>query len=132
MPVQGIDKVRSALNKKFSTIRGQKSAEALYVILSQGAGAAQTHTPIDTSNLVNSQTAPEMTPTTKGIKGRIMYTAEYAAAVHAAKGTLRGEDRPDGRGQYWDPGGDPEFLSEGFEDIKPAIPAILNKVYGDV
>lgn len=132
MPAHGIDRVRSALNKKLSTIKGQKSAEALYVILSQGAGAAQTHTPIDTSNLVNSQTAPQMTSTQQGMKGRVMYTAAYAAAVHSAKGTLKGEDRPGNRGQYWDPDGEPEYLSEGFEDIKPAIPAILAKVYGDV
>lgn len=129
MPVSGMGNVRGNLKAKFEQIRSSRTEEALFTILSQGAGAAQTHTPIDTSNLVNSQTAPIMTPVQGGIRGQVMYTAEYAAAVHEASGTLRGQDRPDNRGQYWDPQGEPGYLREGFEDIKPSIPAILRQVY---
>lgn len=129
MPVEGIQRTKTRIKAKFDGIRGAKTKEAVYVILSQGAGIAQTMTPIETSNLVNSQTEPRLGSTATGVTGVVAYTAEYAAAVHDAPGTLKGQDRPSGNGQYWDPAGEPKFLEEGFEQVKPAIPAILRRIY---
>jgi len=129
MPVTGIDRVRTRIKAKFDNVRGAKTKEAVYTILSQGAAIAQTMTPIETSNLVNSQTEPRLGTTTTGVNGVVAYTAEYAAAVHDAPGTLKGQDRQSGNGQYWDPAGEPKFLEEGFEQVKPSIPAILRRIY---
>lgn len=58
MPVKGIDRVRRNLRVAVENIAGGVSERAVYEVLSQGAAMAQTIIPIDTSTLVNSQTAP--------------------------------------------------------------------------
>ena len=58
MAIQGIDRVRRNLRVAVENIAEGRSERAIYEILSQGAAMAQTMTPIDTSNLINSQTAP--------------------------------------------------------------------------
>ncbi len=58
MAIQGIDRVRRNLRVAVENIAGGVSERAVYEVLSQGATMAQTMTPIDTSTLVNSQTAP--------------------------------------------------------------------------
>lgn len=130
MPTQGIARVKANMKATFDEIRGNRTREAVHVILTQGAGIAQTMTPIDTSNLVNSQTAPRLGQNAQGVVGVVAYTAEYAAAVHDASGTLKGQERENGNGQYWDPAGEPGFLEKGFEEVKPSIPKILRSVYG--
>lgn len=130
MPVKGIERVRVRIKATFKDIKGPRTREAVYTILSQGAGIAQTMTPIETSNLINSQTEPRLGDTPTGVNGIVGYTAEYASAVHSASGTLKGQERESGTGRYWDPDGEPEFLSKGFDEVKPAIPAILRRVYG--
>lgn len=129
MPVKGVQRVKARIKATFDDIRGAKTRESVYIILSQGAAIAQTMTPIETSNLVNSQTEPKLGTTPTGVSGVVAYTAEYAAAVHDAPGTLKGQARQSGNGQYWDPDGEPKFLEEGFEQVKPSIPAILRKIY---
>ena len=129
MPVQGIERVKRQLKQTITRIAGPVTEKGVYAILSQAAGIAQTMTPIDTSNLINSQYAPEITQTPKGTIGKVGYTAEYAFAVHNAPGTLEGQDRANGNGAYWDPGGEPEFLSKAFEEIEPRIPAILRGIH---
>jgi hypothetical protein len=57
------------------------------------------------------------------------YTASYAFAVHEAPGTLKGQSRPSGRSDYWDPNAQPRFLVEGFDQLKSSIPAILKAYY---
>ena len=42
-----------------------------------------------------------------GYHGKI---APYAWNVHEATGKLKGKPRPSGKGTYWSPGGEPEFL----------------------
>lgn len=130
MPVKGIERVRVRLKATFNDIKGQRTRDAVYTILSQGAGIAQTMTPIEQGNLINSQTEPRLGDTPTGVNGIVAYTAEYAGAVHDAPGTLKGQERESGMGRYWDPGGEPEFLTKGFEEVKPAIPAILRRIYG--
>ncbi|HCF9151483.1 TPA: hypothetical protein NI581_005442 [Pseudomonas aeruginosa] len=132
MAIQGIDRVRRNLRVAVENIAGGVSERAVYEVLSQGATMAQTMTPIDTSNLINSQTAPQISTGTAGVEGRIGYTAAYAAAVHDAPGTLAGQPRDENdpsRGDYWDPNAEPEFLTKGFDQIIPAIPAILRRTY---
>ncbi|HCE9349130.1 TPA: hypothetical protein NH039_004284 [Pseudomonas aeruginosa] len=132
MAIQGIDRVRRNLRVAVENIAGGVSERAVYEVLSQGAAMAQTMTPIDTSTLVNSQTAPQITVGPNGVEGSVGYTAAYAAAVHDAPGTLVGQPRDENdpsRGDYWDPNAEPEFLTKGFDQIIPAIPAILRRTY---
>ncbi|CRN83734.1 hypothetical protein JTL59_31270 [Pseudomonas aeruginosa] len=132
MAIQGIDRVRRNLRVAVDNIAGGVSERAVYEVLSQGATKAQTMTPIDTSTLVDSQTAPQITVGPNGVEGSVGYTAAYAAAVHEAPGTLAGQPRDENdpsRGDYWDPNAEPEFLTKGFDQIIPAIPAILRRTY---
>lgn len=132
MAIQGIDRVRRNLRVSVDNIAGGVSERAVYEVLSQGAAMAQTMTPIDTSTLVNSQTAPQITVGPNGVEGSVGYTAAYAAAVHEEPGTLAGQPRDENdpsRGDYWDPNAEPEFLTKGFDQIIPAIPAILRRTY---
>lgn len=132
MPVQGIQRVKRGFKTVVSDISKVKSEGAVYAILSQGAAMAQTMTPVDTSNLINSQYAPQIDVKSGKVTGNVGYTAEYAAAVHDASGTLQGEPRDisdPSRGDYWDPNAEPGFLSKGFEQIEPSIPAILRSYY---
>lgn len=143
MPVEGIKRVKQGFRMKIDDISQAKTEGAVYAILSQGAALAQTMTPIDTSTLINSQYAPQMESSRKGITGSVGYTAAYAAAVHDAPGKLKGQPRAHfGKtregvefgggtetGDYWDPNAEPGFLDKGFEQVKPAIPAILSRHY---
>jgi hypothetical protein len=132
MPVKGIERVRKGFRVTLDRIAGPVSEGAVYAVLSQGAAMAQTMTPIDTSNLVNSQYAPQIDMSRGKVAGTVGYTAAYAAAVHSAKGTLRGLPRDPqdySCGDYWDPNAEPGFLSEGFEQIESSIPAILRSYY---
>lgn len=130
MPVKGIERVRRNLKLKLGEIDGSRTEAAVYAVLSQGATMAATMTPIDTSNLINSQYAPQISHNASNTTGHVGYTASYAGAVHEAPGTLAGQPRANGNGNYWDPNAEPGFLTKGFEEIKPAIPQILKAAYG--
>lgn len=143
MAVKGLERVRKNLRAQAENIDKQRTDGAVYAILSQGAAMSQTMTPIDTTNLFNSQYAPQISHSNGKTKGRVGYTAHYAKAVHEAPGKLKGQPRADfgvtregvtfgggtGRGNYWDPNAEPGFLRKGFNQIKPAIPAILKEAY---
>lgn len=130
MSVQGIQRVKLNAKRTFDTIEGKLTYTAVHAVLSQGGAMAATMTPVDTSNLINSQYAPEIQQGRGKTTGHVGYTARYAAAVHDAPGTLKGLPRPGNRGNYWDPDGEPGFLTKGFEKIKPRINRILREVYG--
>lgn len=143
--------MRKNYRRTVQRIAGTVSDRAVYEILSQGGAMAATMTPIDTSNLINSQYAPQIDMKSGKVAGHIGYTADYASAVHGMPGTLKGQPRAHfgrtgnqsaqgpmvprafgggtGNGNYWDPNAEPEFLTKGFEEIKPAIPAILKRNY---
>lgn len=129
MATRGIERVRRNYKRVIERIAGEVTHRAVYEILSQGGAAAAGLTPVDTSDLINSQYAPQISQQQGKTSGHIGYTAGYAAAVHDAPGKLRGLPRPKGRGNYWDPGAEPKFLSKGFDEIRPAIPAILKRNY---
>lgn len=115
MPVKGIDQVKRKYDAMIGKITGQLSERTVTQVLIIGQGHAHTMTPVDTSNLVNSQYR-RVTPTDSGVIGMVGYTANYASAVHWAAGTLKGKPRPDGKGVYWGPDGEPQFLRKGFEE----------------
>jgi len=122
MPVKGLKEVRQQLKKVFGNINGPLTEKALTEVLITAAGFAATMTPIDTSNLINSQY--RKIEAVKGkVSGMLGYTAAYAAAVHDAPGTLLGTDTPrsssnPSRGNVWDKDGEPEFLRKAFEDAE--------------
>ncbi len=144
MPVKGVARVKRNYKATVDRIAGEVTERAVYMILSQGGKMAAQLTPQDTGALVNSQYAPRIDMRNGKVIGAIGYTAAYAAAVHEASGKLKGQPRAHfGKtregvefgggtetGNYWDPNAEPEFLEKGFEQLKPAIPAILKKLYG--
>lgn len=120
MPVKGLKEVRQRLKKELANISGTLPEKTLLEVLIVASGFAATMTPIDTSNLINSQFRRVETSGTK-VKGVMGYTAAYAAAVHDKPGTLLGKNTPrsksdPSRGNVWDPDAEPEFLRKAFED----------------
>lgn len=141
MPVRNIQRVKLNLKKAIEDIEGKKTQAAIYAVLSQGQALAALMVPMDTGFLLNSAFGPVMV---KPNQGRVGYAAEYAKWVHDAPGKLKGQPRAHfgqtragvsfgggtGKGNYWDPNGEPQFLAKGFEQLMPSVPAILKAVYG--
>lgn len=142
MPVKGLKEVRQQLKGTFGKIKGPMVGKALTEVLITAAGFAATMTPIDTSNLINSQYR-EINTKGKKVVGAIGYTAAYAAAVHGMSGKLKGLPRKDfgvtragesfgggtGVGNYWDPDAEPGFLRKAFEDpdARAAIDEVMRR-----
>lgn len=128
MPARGFRQARANLRRTMGQIEGAVTERTLLEVLIIGAGRASTMTPVDTSNLINSQYRRiERGPF--GAWGRVGYTAAYASAVHAASGELDGQPRPNGRGNYWDPAGEPGFLKKGFDESREQILAAIKRGY---
>lgn len=140
MPVKGIEQTKRRMRETFQRIAGPMTERTIMEILIIGSGAAALLTPVDTSNLINSQYRVTGDGPL-GKWGRVGYTAAYAAAVHAMSGKLRGQPRADfgttragvsfgggtGVGNYWDPRAEPQFLAKGFERSIPAIKAAIER-----
>lgn len=151
MTVKGIERVKAGFAEIAADIDGNKTDAAVYAILSEGAAISQTMVPIDSSNLANSQYAPEIQHKKGKTTGYTGYTAEYAGWVHEMPGTLKGLPRAHfGKtgnqsafgpqqvvefgggsltGNYWDPDAEPQWLTKGFNELAPQIPAILERMY---
>lgn len=128
MPARGFRQAKAKLRRTMGNIEGAVTERTLLEILIIGSGRASIMTPVDTSNLINSQYRRiERGPF--GAWGRVGYTAAYASAVHAASGELTGQPRPNGRGNFWDPSGEPGFLRKGFEESIPQIQAAIKRGY---
>ncbi len=117
MAIKGMAQVRKNLRKQLTLAIPSDAERAMHVATSIIGGYATLMTPVDTSNLINSQYRIVKNTGTK-VVAAIGYTAKYAAAVHEKPGTLRGAGvmRPSGRGNYWDPSGEPKFLSKAGDD----------------
>lgn len=126
MAIKGMAQVRTNLRKQLTLAIPSDAEKAMHVATSIIGGYATLMTPVDTSNLINSQYRIVKNTGTKVIAA-IGYTAKYAAAVHEKPGTLRGAGvmRPSGRGAFWSPDAEPEFLSkagnENLSEIDQAV-----------
>lgn len=114
MPVKGIAGAKRGTRKTIGKIAGPITERTLTAVMITAQGIATLMTPAEYGNLRNSQYYI-VRPYKGGMRGRIGYTANYAASVHGAKGTLRGKPRVSGNGNYWDPAGQPRFLARAFE-----------------
>ena len=54
-------------------------------------------------------------------------TRNYAAYVHDATGKLKGQPRANGRGDYWSPHGEPEFLKKAIEEKRDQVVEIIRR-----
>lgn len=129
MAVRGIERVRVNSRRRFGRAAGEVTDRAVYALLSSGAAFAAILTPVETGNLINSQYAPQLRRGNGFTTGHVGYTADYAAAVHDMPGTLKGLPRASGRGNYWDPGGQPEFLEQGIEEVMKTGMGVLRREY---
>lgn len=140
--VKGIKRVRGNINSELELIATQRTARVMQEISITGAAYAAAITPIDTSNLINSQYR-QLQKIPNGYEARVGYSANYAAAVSQMKGKLKGQPREDfgktrsgvsfgggtGKGRYWDPNAEPDFLRKGFENAAPEIQEIIKRGY---
>jgi hypothetical protein len=133
MPVKGLKEVRQQLHRLMGEISGPMAEKALTEVMIVAGGFAATMTPIDTSNLINSQFR-HIGKSSNGVTAMLGYTAAYAAAVHDKKGTTLGKNIPrakndPSRGNFWDPDAEPEFLKKAFEepDARADIDAVVER-----
>lgn len=120
MPVTGITERRrftTQIAREVGVIRIERGITAALIT---GQAFAEILTPVETGFLKNSQFR-DIRIDGKVVRGMVGYTAKYAAAVHAKSGKGKGKPRASGKGNYWDPKGEPEFLTKGFEQNRAAI-----------
>lgn len=130
MAVIGADIVTQKLQETINAIGGVRAERAITEMLVQAGAYAQQITPIDTSNLVNSQFR-KVERTGEKITGELGYGAAYALYVHRAPMKLKGQPRANfgrtregvefgggsGQGNYWDPNGENMFLEKGVQEM---------------
>lgn len=140
MAIKGMAQVRTNLRKQLTLAIPSDAEKAMHVATSIIGGYATLMTPVDTSNLINSQYRIVKNTGTK-VVAAIGYTAKYAAAVHGMSGKLKGQPRANfgvtragvafgggtGRGNYWDPSGEPQFLSKAGDENMDEIDAAITK-----
>lgn len=138
--VKGISQAKKRLNDIINDVQGRKAIRALQSALILIGTRAAYYTPIDTSTLINSQFR-EIDTNGVRITGRIGYSANYAAYVHEMSGKLKGQPRAHfgttrsgeqfgggtGTGNYWDPHGEPQFLTKGANEEQDAVAAVIRK-----
>lgn len=132
MAIKGVARVRRNLKSTFDEIDSKQTFDAVYGVLSEIGLDATARTPIETSTLVNSMYLPKVYQYKGKTTGFIGYTAEYAGWVHDAPGTLQGLgiERASGKGDYWDPDGEPQFLDKAAEYVEKSLAhRILREAY---
>ena len=128
MAIKGMAQLRRNLRKQQTLAIPSHAERAMHIATSIIGGYATLMTPVDTSNLINSQYRIVKNEGRR-VVAAIGYTARYAAAVHEKPGTLRGAGvaRPSGRGNYWDPDAEPQFLSKAGDENLVEIDAAITK-----
>lgn len=126
MALKGLKRVRGNFKSEMQRNIPARAQKAAYVATSIIAGHAALMTPVDTSNLINSQFTRVIKVGTAAV-GVIGYTANYAIYVHEAKGSMKGQPRPNGRGDYWAPNGKPQFLLKAVIDNRSEIDRAVYK-----
>lgn len=125
--LKGVDQLKRRMNTVLTKTIPQKAEKAVFAAITTGGAIANTYAPVEYGFLRGSQYRKIQLSGTTYI-GAVGHTAEYAAAVHEAKGTLKGQPRPSGRGNYWDPDAKPKFLSGAFDDNRQDIDNVVYKV----
>ncbi|OCG46947.1 hypothetical protein A9G35_04260 [Gilliamella sp. Choc5-1] len=131
MAVKGVSKVNRNIHRITNEIANIRTQRIIQQVMIVGMSFVAPLTPIDTSNLINSQYR-ELKPIPKGWVGRVGYTANYAAFVNGAKAKLRGKPRTGkkSKGNYWSPNAEPDFIKKGFErDGKDVIQQVIREGY---
>ncbi|QPB31002.1 HK97 gp10 family phage protein [Citrobacter amalonaticus] len=138
--VKGISQAKKNLNDIISDVRGRRVVRGIQSGLILIGSRAAYYTPIDTSTLINSQFR-EIDAGGVIITGRIGYSANYVVYVHEASGKLKGQPRAHfgttragkqfgggtEKGNYWDPHGEPQFLTKGVNDERDNLDAVMLK-----
>lgn len=124
--LRGIQEAIRKTEQIVGTITAEKAVRAIksatYIIRTESA----TLTPIDTSTLINSQFDTVEVSGTR-ITGKVGYSAKYALYVHSASGKLAGKPRSNGKGTYWSPGGEPQFLTKAAQRTKDLVDSVIKK-----
>lgn len=124
--LKGLNQLKRRMNTVLTKTIPQKAEKAAFAAITTGGAIANTYTPVEYGFLRGSQYRKVQSSGAAYI-GMVGYTAEYAAAVHGAKGTLKGKPRPSGRGNYWSPSGEPGFLAKAFDDHRGDIDQVVYK-----
>lgn len=129
---KGAREVKRRLTALIGDISQKKSYAAATAAAIVIQGEAAVRTPVDTSNLINSQFR-RVTSNAHGAQAFIGYTAAYAFSVH--EGSLRNKGKPrdpndPSRGNVWDPAGEPGFLENAALESRPAIDSVVKKAMG--
>lgn len=122
--LKGLDQLKRRMNTVLTKTIPQKAEKGVFAAITTGGAIANTYAPSEYGFLRNSQYRKIQLSGSEYI-GAVGYTAEYAAAVHEAKGKLKGQPRPSGRGNYWDPDAKPKFLSSAFDDNREDIDNVV-------
>jgi hypothetical protein len=138
------DEVMNNWQALVTRIQGAQTEKAVTEMMIATQLYATPLTPKATGNLINDSQFRDIKQGVNGMTGIVGYSAEYAAAVHEAKGTLKGEKikRPIKKieggidlGNFWDGGngpdsGEPKFLEKGRDAmIKYDYEQIVKEAY---
>lgn len=122
----GMQRVLARTKQVFDEVQSVKAVRAIksanFIIRTESA----TMTPVETSTLINSQFDTVEVNGTR-ITGRIGYSARYAIYVHNASGKLAGRPRPSGKGVYWGPHGEPQFLLKAGTKTKELVDQVIKQ-----
>lgn len=124
MAIRGVPQLKRRMRAVLTGVIPEKAERAVQAAAVTGGALANSYAPVEYGFLRGSQYRKVESQGTRKV-GMVAYTAAYAAAVHESSGTLTGQPRPSGRGNYWDPDAQPGFLSKGFEDAD--IDAVVEK-----
>lgn len=118
--VEGVDEANRAIADELKKV-GQLSRRFVTKAAISIEANTMPYVPVDTSTLLNSSYR-EVTQKGPGFEGKMGYGVDYAGYVHDAPGTLKGTNTPrdpkqPGRGNFWDPTGEPDFLTKGVQDF---------------
>lgn len=128
--VTGIDRANAQIENELRKLGKLSERFVTKAMISISANTAPM-VPIDTSFLLNSEYR-KVTKRFGGFEGELGFGAHYAPYVHEAPGTLKGQPRADGKGNYWDPDAEPQFLAKGVEAfVADDLDAILRKELGE-
>jgi len=110
--IRGEARVARAVAREVNAIVRDVSAAA-EDMLRQTSRLAKSRTPREYGPLQDSAYV-EVVRTRSRFFGKAGFRIPYAAAVHEAPMKLKGQARPSGKGNYWDPHGTRKFLSRAF------------------